>query len=238
MTSALGSGPLLSFPVLPSTQDKAAELLAKGESVGIVLAHQQTKGRGRLQRTWLSEPGASLTASFVMTAYADWPKPFLVGMAVAVAAAGVLHCHLQWPNDLVIGPHKLGGILTELVPDKKGRKIPVVGIGVNLNQKAFPPEIADRAVSLFLDRGGEYIPETVARQIDERLTSLPDPHEWQDLQPHWAAFDLTRGKSYELPDGRRALAIEIGHDGRLVAAIEGEPIEVLAADAIFGAAEA
>src|SRR5947209_17623403 len=102
--------------------------------------------------------------SMAFAAYADHPRPYLVGMGVAVAAAAVIRCELAWPNDLVVGGQKLGGILTELLPDQTGRRVPVVGVGINLNHKRFPAEIAGRAPNAALYNGAYYGAAAVAEK--------------------------------------------------------------------------
>ncbi len=218
-----------------TTQALAAKYLASGEPIGVVFAHEQTAGKGRLGRVWVSKEGDSLTFSLIFRAYADHKKPYLVGMGVALAVAGVLHCQIRWPNDLVIGTLKIGGILTELMPDDQGRLVPVVGIGINLNQSEFPEEIAAIATSLSMSRGGTYDPQLMAHKIVERLAALPEPNEWSDLQPIWTIFDFTPGKKYKLPSGEEATALGIGSDGQLLCSVDGESRAVLAAEAIFGA---
>lgn len=238
MKSPLGSAIWVSFDEVESTQTVAAEHLLRGEPVGVIFAKQQTAGRGRFSRVWHSVEGESLTMSLIFREYADHPLPYLVGMSAAVAAAGALHSELQWPNDLVFGDKKLGGILTELFPDEKGRMVPVVGIGINLNQKKFPEEIADRAISLALYRGGVHDAETIGRGILDRIRLLPEPNTWEDVKPVWMLFDHTPGKSYRLTDGSEAIALGVGPEGRLICACNGESVSVLAGEAIFGAAPA
>jgi len=216
-----------------TTQAVAAKCLLDGSHIGVVYAHQQSAGKGRMGRTWISQQGDSLTFSLIFRAYSDHPKPYLVGMAVALAAAGVLHCQLRWPNDLVFGPLKVGGILTELLPDAQGRLVPVVGIGINLNQQGFPSEIAPIATSLSMARGGNYDPQLIAHRIVERLATLPEPANWSDLAPIWSIFDFTPGKRYKLPSGEEAVALGIGSEGQLLCSVDGESRAVLAAEALF-----
>lgn len=208
-----------------STQD----LIVQPEFAGVdvLIAQEQTGGRGRLQRAWYSgSAGDSLAMSIAFVAFAGHPKPWLIGMACAVAAASAVHAHLQWPNDLVLDGKKLGGILTEIVGG-----IPIVGIGINLNQTEFPVEIAGIATSLAIHRPAQYDTEAVARSIWERLARMPEPRSWGDIQPIWNLFDETKGKPYRLPDGREGVAIGIGPEGELLVSVEGETERVLAADA-------
>jgi BirA family biotin operon repressor/biotin-[acetyl-CoA-carboxylase] ligase len=235
LTSPVASAQWLIIESAGSTQDVAAQQLASSDQFGAVVALDQVGGRGRLERKWLSTPGESLAVSFIFRAYADHPQAHLIGMATAVAAAGALNCQLQWPNDLVAEGRKLGGILTELQTDARGRKVPVVGVGVNLNQAVFPAEISDRAISLSLVHGGHYDAVDVAKRIAGRIELMPEPNNWADIEIVWDVFDATPGKRYRLPDGVEAVAIGIGPNGQLLCSVEGDPRTVFAADAILGA---
>ncbi len=235
MRSPLDGFELLVVDQALSTQDLAAAEVGNAASlVGAVLTTEQVAGRGRLQREWITPPGEALTVSLIFRAHADHPSPWLLGMAVAVAAAGALHAHVQWPNDLVLRGRKVGGILTELYRDAAARQVAVVGLGVNLNQASFPESIADRALSLYLFDGVRREPEDVLEDVLRRLELLREPLVWADLAPAWAVFDQTAGKKYRLPSGEEAVALGIGRDGELIASLAGTPVTVLAADAILG----
>ncbi len=233
----LGGFELRRFEELASTQTTLADLVRAGEPVGIVFAENQTTGRGRFDRVWLSERGDSLTVSLAFHEYADHPQPYLIGMQVAIAAASALHCQLRWPNDLTFEGRKLGGILTEIIRDKAGRSIPVVGVGINLNQSEFAPEIAETATSALRIHGGRYDAFRTVTKILDRLQDFPEPTAWADLQPSWEIFDATPGKMYKLPSGELAVAIGVGSNGQLICSVDGESHAVFAADAIFGTAQ-
>ncbi|MFZ4508678.1 MAG: biotin--[acetyl-CoA-carboxylase] ligase [Fimbriimonas sp.] len=226
---------LIDIGVVETTQKYAIDQLHAGKRVGVVYAENQTHGRGRFNRHWVSEEGQSLTASLIFHAYPNHPAPYLIGMALAIAAAGAIHAQLQWPNDLVIRGKKVGGILTEWIPTFMGERVAVVGIGINLNQTEFPEEIRERATSLHLAYGHAYEGRKVLQKIIERLALVPEPTSWSALAPAWQIFDQTKGKKYKLPDGQIALGLGIGSEGQLMASIDGESHSVLAADAIFGA---
>lgn len=214
-----------------STQDHAIRLLREGTMTSpVVLAHEQTAGKGRLGRSWDSPRGESLALSVVLAEHKDHSRPWLLGMAMACAAAAALHCRLRWPNDLYLGGKKLGGILTEVV-----QGIPVIGIGVNLGQKEFPSEIASKAISLVQHRDGPYDALAIGSKILAQFNRTPPLHDWADLAPVWDMFDDTLGKNYLLPSGDEAKAIGIGPHGELLCTANGEARTVLAAGAIFGA---
>lgn len=228
------TGPWIELGEVESTQLVAADLVRNGEPAAAVFAWHQSAGKGRFGRAWHSDPGESLTFTLIFRDYADHPKPYLVGMSCALAAAGALHTQVRWPNDLVIGDKKVGGILTELIKDGEGRSIPVVGIGINLNQTEFPEPIDGIATSLHLAHGSTYDAATVAQQIVKRLSLLPDANDWSDLAPVWDAFDRTPGKLYRLANGDLAVAMGVGSEGQLICAVDGESQVVFAAEALFG----
>lgn len=239
----------LEVEVVGSTQEVAGQILSAGDKgASVVFAHHQTRGRGRFDREWLSQRGESLTMSILFREYADHPQPWLIGMSVACAAAGALQCQLRWPNDIVSMGKKLGGVLTDLLPDASDRKTPVVGLGINLNQTQFPRELEDVATSLRLvyqnlasvhgeesaEDGVRFDPKQIAMRIVDRIVAMPEAGSWDSLAPIWGIYDATEGKHYKLPDGRTAIAIGLGPNGELRCMIDGEPAIVMAADALFG----
>ena len=218
-----------------STQSIASEIVTTGDrsTVPIVMTLNQTKGRGRFERSWYSEPGASLTLSWIAWDFPNHPQPWLIGMAMAVAAAGAVHAKLQWPNDLMLEDRKLGGILTEVATSISGNAIAVVGLGINLKSQDFPVDLRARAISLEDHRPGNYEADQVAIDVIDRLNLLPDPDQWHTLEQAWRLFDVTPGKRYSLPNGEEALAIGIGPEGELLCSVDGEARSVMAAEALI-----
>ncbi|HRK21169.1 MAG TPA: biotin--[acetyl-CoA-carboxylase] ligase [Fimbriimonadaceae bacterium] len=221
----------LELETVDSTQDEAARLLRAGASPlpPVILAKAQTKGRGRFGREWFSPPGDSLSLSLILSEAKGHPQPWLLGMALACAAAGVIHGRVRWPNDVFLDGKKVGGILPELIEG-----VPVLGIGLNLNQMEFPPEIAATATSLALHRPGLYEAKAVAQKILARFFAAPLPQDWPALAPVWALFDDTAGKHFRLPTGEEAIAVGLGPHGELLCSVDGESRTVMAADAILG----
>src|SRR5258708_9812718 len=131
---------------LPSTQDRGRELGRAGTAM-LVVADQQTGGHGRGDKTWLSEPGASLLASWVFRPTPAQPALFalLAGVAVARALAtfGVADAGLKWPNDVWLAGGKVAGCLAHGAADHV-----VIGIGINVSQGELPRQIAGTATSL------------------------------------------------------------------------------------------
>jgi len=224
----------LELDEVASTQQVAADFVRHNdESKSIVFAHDQIAGKGRFGRGWLSTKGESLTMSLIFWDYADWPKPWLVGIGVALALAECLDCQVRWPNDLTFGDLKTGGILTEIYQDREQRRVPVVGVGLNLLQHEFPHELP-HATSVRKATGRAVHPRDVADHFLTTLDGFPEPREWSDIGSHWVARDTTPGKHYKLPDGQIATAIEVTADGALRCTSAGFEQIIFAADAIFG----
>ena len=175
----------------------------------VFTADFQTSGRGRLDHKWLSPPGTNLMMSAVLSVEGIAPDqvatlPLVAGLAVAKALASLLPPPsslfplLKWPNDVLVDGKKVAGILCE----RNGDNV-IVGIGVNVGQTEFPPEIADRATSLRVvlgAPGGCALPttDTVRDQI------LSQIHRWYSVwrmrgfaavHPEIAAIDFLRGRT-------------------------------------------
>lgn len=217
-----------------STQAVCGRRLAAGEPVGIVIAHHQTAGKGRFGRVWQSQAGKSLTMSIAFNDYADSESPWLIGMAVACACAKRLGCQVRWPNDLAAHGSKLGGVLTELLPDHEGRRIPVVGIGINVGQIDFPADLTLFATSCALIGLAKGLsPEELASRLEEGIRAMPEPTDWAVIAPHWDPLDATAGKRYRLPSGAEGVALRVGPTGQLVCRVGDQEVEVLAAEALM-----
>jgi BirA family biotin operon repressor/biotin-[acetyl-CoA-carboxylase] ligase len=172
--------------------------------------------------------------SIALWDYLDHPKPHLLGMSMALAAAGAVKCQLRWPNDLIFHSRKVGGLLSQVVVTPNKERVPVIGVGINLNQTSFPPELEVIATSLFMETGREFSRDQVLSDLLDELEHLPEPTAWSDLAAIWDVFDQTPGKLYKLPDGNFAQALGVGSDGQLICSIDGETSSVQVADALFG----
>lgn len=136
-----------------------------GAAHGLVLvADHQVAGRGRLGRTWLAPPKASLLVSVLLRTPIGVEQAHRFTQAVGLAAADAcldvagVWPELKWPNDLFVGERKLAGILAEAVLDAGRIVAVVVGLGLNVNwPAALPEELADRATALNLERNGRSV---------------------------------------------------------------------------------
>lgn len=151
--------PLHFFPSIDSTNTYAARLAREGAAEGcVVIADEQTGGKGRLGRSWVSPPGVNLYMSLILRPAVSTATVPQVGLLAAVAVADAIEdvCPLipaiKWPNDILIDGKKVCGILAEMQTEAGLLKAVVLGIGVNVNAplSAFPEELRDKASSLFL----------------------------------------------------------------------------------------
>ncbi len=133
-----------------STMTEAARLAAQGCAAGtMVVADEQSAGQGRHGRSWYSERETGLYVSIVLRLGME-PGTLLtltlaLGLAVrdAIAAVTGINCALKWPNDVLVGGKKCAGILCQTAESSV-----IAGIGINVNQDRFPPDLTGSAVSL------------------------------------------------------------------------------------------
>jgi BirA family transcriptional regulator, biotin operon repressor / biotin---[acetyl-CoA-carboxylase] ligase len=143
------------FARLDSTNRHALDAARAGAADGlVVVADEQTAGRGRLGRAWESPPGSSLLVTVLLRRDRGVADPNRAVMAAGVALATAVDdvagvaAGLKWPNDLVVADRKLAGLLAEADGDAL-----VVGAGCNVNWDAFPEGLADSATACNLESG-------------------------------------------------------------------------------------
>lgn len=147
------------FETVGSTNDVALDMARAGAPEGtVVVAGNQTKGRGRRGRVWTDEPGACVLMSLLLTptiplsAIPGLTFAVSLGVTTALKAASYIDPMLKWPNDVFVGNRKVAGILVESA-SAAGRCVVIAGIGVNANQRNFDPDLEDTATSLLLECG-------------------------------------------------------------------------------------
>jgi BirA family biotin operon repressor/biotin-[acetyl-CoA-carboxylase] ligase len=171
------------FASIDSTNTLAMGEADEGQESGTVyLADEQTAGRGRGAHSWHSAPGSGLYVSILLRprlAPADilWVS-LAAGLAVqqAIREVTALAVDLRWPNDLLLSGRKVGGILTELNAEVTRVRHAVIGIGLNVHQPAFPPELASLATSLTIETGQEWSRQdllvALLRNVDREISRL------------------------------------------------------------------
>lgn len=156
-----------------STNDRALALAVAGAAPGTaVVADEQTEGRGRRGAAWRSPPGSGLWMSVVLEPSAGDPRlPLLVGVACAEGievVADDVRVEVKWPNDLLIGARKVGGILVERV---SGTVVVGIGINVTLPSAGFESELAAHATALEVESGKHLCRSELAKRVLAALAS-------------------------------------------------------------------
>ena len=152
--------PLRGAAQVDSTNRAMRDWAAEGAPEGSTfLTEYQDAGRGRLGRQWTAAPGVNLMLSVLLRPVDDTHLtllPLVVALSVSdalQALCGPTAGQLKWPNDLRCGPAKVGGVLLETTAGTGSVPAIVAGIGLNVNQQAFPPSLQDKATSLLLHSG-------------------------------------------------------------------------------------
>jgi len=227
------------YPSLPSTNDIAKREARKGAREGtVVLAEEQTAGRGRLKRAWLS-PRGSIALSIILH-----PTPAQLPYLIMVASLAVAHCieklgletQIKWPNDVLVKGKKVCGILIE--SDVRGSAVDyaVIGIGLNVNLlTADFPEIAATATSLSQELGKELSRREMIRcllvEAENLYLALP---EGDSVFREWRDQLVTLGKEVEVSSGKtgyKGVAESVASDGSLLLRQpDGNLIKIVAGD--------
>ncbi|WP_435095185.1 biotin--[acetyl-CoA-carboxylase] ligase [Halarchaeum sp. P4] len=166
---------------VPSTNDRARDLAADGASDVVVLADEQTGGRGRLEREWAS-PSGGVWMSVVCRPDLPPARVTLLTVAMSAAVCGAVReagvpAEIKWPNDLLVpdpdaerGGRKLAGILTEMEGEAGQVSWVVVGVGLNANVPA--NDLPEGATSLLVERGDPVERRTLVQRALERFVEL------------------------------------------------------------------
>jgi BirA family transcriptional regulator, biotin operon repressor / biotin---[acetyl-CoA-carboxylase] ligase len=223
--------PVHFFDVTDSTNTDLLRLAEEGAPEWtVVVAGQQVAGRGRMGRTWVSSPGSSLLVS-VLVRPSVAPAEATI-LTLGAGAAMALACHeacgvrvlCKWPNDLMVGPRKLGGVLVEAQVQEAQFLNAVIGVGVNLTQRQddFPPELRETATSVAAE-GGRPDPTALLTEYLARLKALcdtSDPAFRSTVLEAYRGLCGTTGRTVRATttSGSEAtgLAVAVGESGELI----------------------
>jgi BirA family biotin operon repressor/biotin-[acetyl-CoA-carboxylase] ligase len=231
------------YTEIASTNVRAVELARSGAPDGaVVVADTQSAGRGRLGRRWFAPPGTSLLISLVLRPELEPAKAPRATMLCSLAAIEAIRqvsgvrAEIKWPNDLVVGERKLGGVLTELGLSGASLDYVVVGMGINVNlAPGSLPEVMTPPTSLLAETG-----RSASRLA--LLTALLEGVEarYERLQagwsPHaeWRQHLATLGQSVQIGTPEEVIigqALDVDADGALlVLTPEGTQRRILVGD--------
>lgn len=220
---------LFVYEEIDSTNLQVKRLGKAGAPHGtLVLADRQSAGRGRRGRSWNSPKGCSIYMSVLLRPDVIPDKASMLTLVMAYSVEeSIRRCtgldvQIKWPNDIVLNGKKLVGILTEMDADINHIHYVVVGVGINVNIKAFPEEIAERATSLQIETGLEIQRSRIVSEIMKQFEQDYERFlESGDLSWLRAAYDerlVNCGREVMIHDGRkpyRAFALGINDTGEL-----------------------
>jgi BirA family transcriptional regulator, biotin operon repressor / biotin---[acetyl-CoA-carboxylase] ligase len=227
--------PIIKLDAIDSTNDYLKQLSRQSdlENYTIVMAKEQTKGKGQMGAAWVSEKDKNLTMSvLVKNIRLKTGDVFGLNIAVALSVIKVLenikipNVSVKWPNDIMAGSKKVAGILIENSVKPDGSLISVIGIGLNLNQVNF--DNLPQATSLARISGKSYDPEQIAalikNSLEETIPELsPDAGRlWEEY--HNSLYKLNFPSAFEDKDGKRFMGLiqKVTRDGKLQMLLEDD----------------
>ena len=237
LLTASSSFPVILLQQVDSTNAQALRHLASGAVPPfLVIAEQQTAGRGRRGRSWASPFGENLYYSLVLRVSGGMRQleglSLVVGLALlqALREAGVENAGLKWPNDLLVDGRKVAGILLELSGDPADICHVVIGIGVNINMRVAPRDEAidqpwtslRQVVGGQVDRNG--FVASLNRQLQHYL-QLHQTHGFASLREQWEANHLWQGRTAVLAAGLQSVqgrVLGVDDTGALRLEVEGQ----------------
>ena len=226
------------FEETTSTNDVIEKLARDGVKEGVVVfAESQTKGRGRLGRKWMSPTHKGLWFSVLLRPALSPQETTQLTVASATALRRAiktvtgLTTDIKWPNDLLIGGKKVVGILTEMSAEVDRVRHVILGIGVDVNQKEFPPELRKVATSLKIEVGEEICRAELAtemlRELDLDYARIGDG-KFSAVADEWEAGCATLGRNVSVQMGSRLIhgsAESLDDDGALLVRTEHGHLE-------------
>lgn len=217
-----------------STNVLAMGMAQRGAVEGtVIVAEQQTGGKGRLGRNWISPKGNLYFSIILRPAMPSHRAPLVTLMgAVAVVAAirrtADISAGIKWPNDILVAGKKVGGILTEMSAEPDRIKQLVLGIGVNVNMDpgGFPPDVGKLSTTLAVESGAQVnrtrLLRDLLRHLDQwYLRFLMNEGAVLDA---WRSLNVTLGHQVTVSTGGEViegLATDIDRDGRLIVSPPG-----------------
>lgn len=202
----------------------------------LIIADEQTAGRGRLQRFWHSPAGTGLWFSLIqsITVCDYWPGMALkagIITAKAIHKATGLICHLKWPNDVLIAQKKCAGILIETVLYGEQMYM-ITGVGININQISFPSEIRDVATSPCIESGKTFDRSEVLYYWIKFAENYEEINR-RNIIDEWKTMSKMIGKSVIVMEKEKifeAQTLDLADDGGLIIQTNNDIRTLYAAD--------
>lgn len=227
------------FEELDSTNEEAKRQAQAGAESGLlIVADKQTKGKGRRGRSWESPAGSNIFMSLLLRPTLKMESASMITLVMALSVSEAitemtgLSALIKWPNDIVENKRKTAGILTELFMDGDGSWYLICGVGINVNQKSFPRELAETATSLFLESDTETdrrkLIEKVMERFDENYRTFCKKETMEDLMEAYNTLLVNKDAAVRVLDPKgeyEGMALGINREGELLVKKEDGSIE-------------
>ncbi len=235
------------FRLTSSTMDEAQYLIEKGCPHGLlVVSEEQTNGRGRQKRKWLSPQGLNIYASIVykpqgMSTTKSIAIMFAASVAIveALSDVGIDNASIKWPNDVMVNDKKIAGVLLETKSESGMLKSAIIGFGINVNMENVPDELSDYATSVMIETKEKVdramLLSNILYYIENMILLIEDGKEDRVFEL-WKKYDITMGKRVRIisSDGEfEGLAEGIDGQGFLIVKTDnGERRRVVTANSL------
>jgi len=235
------------FRLTSSTMDEAEYILEKDPDPDgtLIVAEEQTSGRGRQKRKWLSPRGRNIYVSLIYS-----PKHMDVADSIALMFAasiaikealsdfGIEDAKIKWPNDVMVDDKKIAGVLLETRSEGGVLTNAIIGFGINVNMEEVPEEIEDTATSMYLVTKSKIDRAMLLTNIlfyFENLLNILVNEGRDKIFEIWRKYNNTLGRKVEIHSNGKVLkgiAKDIDKSGFLLVDVDGEVKKVVTADSV------
>lgn len=227
------------FNTLDSTNKKAKEIAQDEEEGTVIIAEEQTQGKGRMGRSWISPKGKGIWMTMILKPDLE---PMKVPKMTLIAAAAVhkalnklgIKSQIKWPNDILVDGKKVCGILTEMSGELNMVNYVIMGIGINVNldEEDIPDELKDIAGSLKLTTGKKInrkeLAANILNEFEKLYLSFKEEDNIEEVLKICKENSILLGEEVRIIRGnniRIGKAIDINDNGELVVKFEGDLVE-------------
>jgi len=227
------------FDSIDSTNKKAKEIALDEEEGTVLISEEQTDGKGRMGRDWVSPKGKGIWMTIILKPNIEpmkVPKLTLLGAAAVNKALDKMgiKTQIKWPNDILIAGKKICGILTEMSGELSMINYIIMGIGINVNldEGDIPEELKDKASSLKISTGEEInrkeLTANILNELEKLYISFKEEDNKDEVLKICRENSILLGEEVKIIRGndiRLGKAIDIKEDGELLVKFEGDNIE-------------
>ena len=226
------------FNSIDSTNSKAKEIALEEKEGTVLIAEEQTEGKGRMGRSWVSPKGKGIWMSIILKPNVEpmkVPKLTLVGAAAVYKALENMgiKAQIKWPNDVLIDGKKICGILTEMSGELNMVNYVIMGIGINVNldEGDFPEELKDKATSLKISTGKEIsrkeLTANILNEFEKLYLKFKEEDNIEEVLKISRENSILLGEEVRIIRGNNikiGKAIDINDNGELVVEV-GDKVE-------------